>query len=102
MNSFINTGSYDTDDFAYSVACLNRHSLEEQFNVRIKTGFLLLQYKEYKIKFNKETIRIIRVENPSFNFKKKMALVLDYAVFTEYVSFNFFSVYYIAHETNLN
>lgn len=29
-----------------------------------------------------------------------MALVLDYAVFTEYVSFNFFSVYYIAHETN--
>lgn len=53
-------------------------------------------------KFNKETIKIIRVENPSFNFKKKMALVLDYAVFTEYVSFNFFSVYYIAHETNLN
>lgn len=48
MNSFINTGSYDTDDFAYSVACLNRHSLEEQFHVRIKTGFLLLQYKEYK------------------------------------------------------
>lgn len=29
-----------------------------------------------------------------------MALVLDYAVFTEYVSFNFFSVYYIARETN--
>lgn len=53
-------------------------------------------------KFNKETIKIIRVENPSFNFKKKMALVLDYAVFTEYVSFNFFSVYYIAHKTNLN
>lgn len=48
MNSLINTGSYDTDDFAYSVACLNRHSLEEQFYVRIKTGCLLLQYKEYK------------------------------------------------------
>lgn len=39
MNSFINTESYDTDDFAYSVACLNRHSLEEQFHVRIMTCY---------------------------------------------------------------
>lgn len=47
-------------------------------------------------------IKIIRVENFSFYFKKKMVFVLDYVVFIEYVLFNFFFVYYIVYEINLN